>query len=86
VIDTGYIDMKRYCQEVDKENTYGLVYRMDGGVFTRTVTDEEGKLFSFIKKNGSVTVANLSKKFKNIDVAELVSYWCEENVLYIGED
>lgn len=86
VMDTGYIDMKKYCHEVEKETTYGLVYRMEGGVFTRTITDEEGRLFRFIRKKGHTTVAQMQNKFKNIDAVELVSYWCEENVLYIQPD
>lgn len=86
VIDTGYIDMKKYSHEVDKENTFGLIYRMDGGVFTSTVSDEEGKFFTFLRKKGRVTVGEIAKKFKDIDAVELVSYWCEENVLFIDED
>lgn len=86
VMDTGYIDMKKYCQEVEKETTSGLVYRMEGGVFTRTITDEDGRVFHFIRKRGSATIAEIQKKFKGIDAIEFVSYWCEENVLYIQLD
>lgn len=83
ILETGYIDLKKYSCDVEKETMFGLVHRLDSSVFTKVITDEEGAMFLFIRKKGSSTVEELQKSFKNLDVLELVSYWCDEGVLYI---
>ncbi|HQN72309.1 MAG TPA: B12-binding domain-containing radical SAM protein [bacterium] len=82
IIETGYIDLKKYSGDVDKESMYGLVYRLDGSVFTKTITDEEGSIFSFIRKKNSVSISEIQKKFKNIDVLNFITFWCDEGVLF----
>jgi len=84
IIETGYIDLKKYSSDVDKENLFGLVYRLDGAVFTKSITDEEGAIFTHIRKKESVSIGELEKKFRNIDVLGIISDWCEEGVLYIS--
>lgn len=84
IIETGYIDLKKYSSEVDKENLFGLVYRLDGSVFTKSITDDEGAVFSFIRKKEAVSLGDLEKKFRNIDILEIISFWCDEGVLYIA--
>ncbi|HNW81482.1 MAG TPA: B12-binding domain-containing radical SAM protein [bacterium] len=85
ILETGYIDLKKYSSDVEKETMYGMIYRLDGSVFTKVITDEEGSIFSFIRKKGTVSVDELKKKFKNLDVLELVAIWCDEGVLYINQ-
>ncbi len=83
IIDSGYIDIKKYSMEVEKENLYGVVYRIEGAVFTRTVSDEEGALFLYLMENGETSLKILAEKFSEIDVKEVVFSWCDEGVMYI---
>lgn len=63
LVDSGFIDLKRYVSDVDKENLYGITYRLEGGVFTRTVSDEEGDLFIYLKEHGETPIIKLEKLF-----------------------
>ena len=83
IIETGYIDLKKYSTDIDKESMYGLVYRLDGSVLTKTITDEEYSAFTLIRKKGTVSVSEIQKKFKNLNIMELISVWCDEGVLFI---
>ena len=83
VIESGYINVKTYTDEVDKEVSYALVYRLDDGIFTRTITDEEGKLFKFLYEKGPMKVTEIAKKFPKNDIVDLIQLWCDEGVLYI---
>ncbi|MGI6395537.1 MAG: B12-binding domain-containing radical SAM protein [bacterium] len=85
ITEAGYIDLRRYLSEINKENMCGVVYRLDGSVFTKTISDEEGKVFAFIQKKKKVSIAEIQKNFKNVDVLDLVSFWCDEGVLYIAQ-
>ncbi len=83
IVDTGFIDIKKYNNEVDKENLCGLVYRLDGGIITRTISEEDYNFFKFISKKKKISLSALSSKFKNYDLFEMVSYWCDEGVLFL---
>ena len=83
LIDSGFIDLKRYVSDVDKENLYGITYRLEGAVFTRTVSDEEGELFIFLKEHREITLSKLEQTFPNIDVRSITATWCDDGVLYI---
>ncbi|HRZ78820.1 MAG TPA: hypothetical protein P5044_02325, partial [bacterium] len=83
ILETGYIDLKKYSFDVEKETMYGMTYRLDGSVFTKVITDEEGAMFAMIRKKGSITLDELKKKFKGLDIEYIVSAWCDEGVLYI---
>ncbi|HOW50951.1 MAG TPA: radical SAM protein [bacterium] len=83
VIDAGYIDLRRFAAEEDKENLYGLIYRLEGGAFTRSVTDEEGRLFLWLAEHGETTLGKLRKKFPDYDVMDMVAHWCSEGALYL---
>ncbi len=83
LIDTGYIDLKKYASEVDKEELCGVVYRIDGSVFTKVIAEEEFAVFNFIRSKGTVTFAELKKKFKKADILDIVYTWCEDGVLFV---
>ncbi len=84
VIDAGYIDLRRFGSDEDKEHLYGLLYRLEGGVFTRTVTEEEGALFVHLSEHGETTLGKLRKKFPHVDVMDMVAHWCGEGALYLN--
>lgn len=86
VSDAGYIDIKRFASEEEKENLYGLIYRLDGAVFTKTVSDADGAFFRHLKEHGQTSVKKLAKKFPDLDILELVSIWCDEGVLYFIQE
>lgn len=83
IVDAGFIDLKKYNTEVDKESLSGLVYRLEGSVITRVISDEDMAFFSAVKKEEKILLSSLSKKFAHIDVLERVSYWCDEGVLFL---
>ena len=83
LIDTGYVDLKKYAADVDKEELFGVVYRIDGAVFTRVIANEEFAVFDYIRSKGKATFAELKKKFKKVDVLNIVYTWCEDGVLFI---
>ena len=83
LIDTGYIDLKKYAAEVDKEELCGVVYRIDGSVFTKVIADDEFAVFNYIRSKDRATLGELKKKFKKTDVLNIVCTWCEDGVLFI---
>ncbi len=84
VTDAGYITIKGYTEEMEKEPSYAVVYRLDDGVFTRTLTDTEGNLFRFLaSQDHSITVSDIVKKFSSADIITLIQDWCDEGVLFI---
>jgi radical SAM superfamily enzyme YgiQ (UPF0313 family) len=84
LIDTGYIDLKKYASEVDKEELYGIVYRIDGSVFAKVISNEEFMVFDYIRSKGTATFAELKKKFKKADVLDILYTWCEDGVLFVA--
>ena len=84
LVDNGYIDIRKYASEVEKEELYGLVYRIDGAVFTKVIADEEYAVFDFVRSKGTVTFGELKKKFKKVDVLNIVYIWCEDGVLFVA--
>lgn len=84
VIDAGYIDLRRFAADEEKEHLFGLIYRIDGGVFTRSVTEEEGALFSHLAEHGETTLGKLRRKFPECDVMDMVAHWCGEGALYLN--
>ena len=84
LIDTGYIDLKKYASEVEKEELCGLVYRIDGSVFTKVISEEEFAVFDFIRSKSKATLGEIKKKFKKINVMDIVINWCEDGVLFIA--
>lgn len=84
LIDAGYVDLKKYASEIDKEELYGVVYRIDGAVFTKVISSEEFAVFEFVRSHGTATLAELKKKFKKSDVLDIVCNWCEEGVLFVA--
>lgn len=84
VVDAGYIDLKRFASEEDKEHLYGLIYRLEGGVFARSVSDGEGALLAHLMERGETTVGKLRRRFSKLDVEGIVSNWCEEGALYLA--
>ena len=83
LIDAGYVDLKKYASEVDKEELFGVVYRIDGAVFTKVISSDEFAVFEFVRSHESATLAELKKKFKKLDVLDIVCNWCEEGVLFV---
>ena len=85
LIDAGYIDLKKYTADVDKEELYGVVYRIDGAVFAKVVSADEFAVFDFVRSKKNVTFSELKKKFKKADVLDIVCNWCEEGVLFVAQ-
>jgi len=83
LVDNGYIDLKKYAADVDKEELCGIVYRIDGAVFTKVISDDEFEVFEFVRSQKSVTFGELKKKFKKADVLDIVCTWCEDGVLFM---
>jgi len=83
VVDAGYIDLKRFVSEEYKERLCGLIYRLEGGVFARSVSDGEGALFECLAERGEMTLGKLRRRFSKLDVEGIVSNWCEEGALYL---
>ncbi|MCK5807513.1 radical SAM protein [bacterium] len=83
VVESGYINIKSYTEDMYKETSTALIYRLDDGIFTRIITNAEGKLFQFIHNSGATTVAAIAKKFPQDDIVDLIQLWCDEGVLYI---
>jgi len=85
VVDAGYIDLRRYVSEEEKESLYGIVYRLEGGVFTRTISEEEGMIFSFLITHGETPLGKLSRRFPSVNVPSIVATWCDAGVLYLTD-
>jgi len=85
VVDAGYIDLRRYVAEEYRESLYGIVYRIEGGVFTRTISEEEGALLSFLAANGETAIGKLRRRFRGVAVADIVAGWCEAGALYLAD-
>ncbi len=86
VLDAGYIDLRRYVADSEKEHLYGIIYRIEGGVFTRAISEEEGAFFSHLAKHGEMPLGTLRHKFPGVDVETLVTAWCEAGALYLAAD
>lgn len=86
VINAGYVKIKDYASEVDKDNLFAIVYRIEGDVITQTISDAEALIFDYVKKNGPVTpkvVAEaLPAEYKD-EILNIMISWSEEGVLYI---
>jgi len=83
LVNAGYIDVKDYIAEADKENLYGVIYRLDGGVFTSTISDVEGELFIYLQEHGEITYKELAEMHSDYEMLDVVSGWCDEGVLYM---
>jgi hypothetical protein len=83
IIQSGYIDLKKYVSIVDKEKTQALIYRIEGIVVTKTIQFEEANLFNTIKTNPEITLKELKNQFPEIDVVDFIEFWCDEGVLFI---
>ncbi len=86
VLDAGFLDLRRYTAESEKEHLYGLVYRIEGGVFTRTLSEREGELFAYLAAHGETPLGKLRRKVSGGDIEELVIEWCEAGALYLAAD
>ncbi len=86
VIDAGFIELRRYVAESEKEHLYGIVYRIEDGVFTRTVSEREGALFAYLADHGETPLGKLRRKVPGDDIGEIVAEWCEAGALYLAGD
>ncbi len=86
VINAGYIKIKDYVTDADKDNLFAIVYRIEGEVITQTISDAEAEVLAYIKKNGSATAKDVaeavSEEYK-AEVFDIMISWCEEGVLYM---
>ena len=83
VADNGYIDLKKYASAVDKEALCGLVYRIEGSVFTKVISDDEYAVFKYLRDKKGATLAELKSKFKKVDVLNIVCTWAIDGVIYM---
>ena len=86
VADNGYIDLKKYASAVDKEALCGLVYRIEGSVFTKVISDDEYAVFKYLRDKKGATLAELKSKFKKVDVLNIVCSWAIDGVIYIVQN
>ena len=86
VAENGYIDLKKYAAAVDKEALCGLVYRIEGSVFTKVISDDEYAVFKYLRDKKGATLAELKSKFKKVDVLNIVCTWAIDGVIYIVQE
>ncbi len=83
VIQSGYINLKKYASTVDKEKSDALIYRIEGIIVTKTILLEEANLFKTIKSNQGIALKELIDRFPEIDIPGFIEFWCDEGVLFI---